>query len=212
MRSWIESLLTAPLVLGFSMAASAALAQDEGLYEAPVDPNSAFVRVLQPGAAVAVVAGSHFSELPGGLSPYVNVKPGTVQLSAGEAAGDIDAAPGAFYTLAWNAAGDAVTLKDTISNNPAKADVYLYNLSDQAAIDLFVPAAKINAIQAAPAAGSKSVALKAPLKIDVEVKAGGETIGKVGGLSLTRRGGVSIVVTGTKGAYNVTAVNNIFVQ
>ena len=43
--------LTAALLIG---AAAPAFAQDDGLYDAPVDPNSAFVRVLVPGAAACL--------------------------------------------------------------------------------------------------------------------------------------------------------------
>jgi alginate O-acetyltransferase complex protein AlgF len=207
-----RSLLAVLVAFCLAWASLPSSAQDDGLYEAPVDPNSAFVRVLLPGAAIAVVNGSHFNKLPGGLSPYVNVMPGEVELSAGEADATVNAAPGIFYTLAWDAAGGVVTIKDRVSNDPAKADVYLYNLSDQPSVDLFVPAAKVNAIEGAPAAGSKSVALKAPLKVDVEIKIKGETIGKVAGLSLTRRGGVSVVLSGSNGVYTVTAVNNVFVR
>ena len=203
----MPSSLTA--LLAFSGGAQA---QDEGLYEAPVDPNSAFVRVLAPGASVAVVNGSSLDGLQGGLSAYVNVSPGDIALSAGEAAGTVAASAGSYYTYAWSAAGGAATLQDKTSNDPAKADVYLYNLSDKPTIDLFVPAAKVNAIAATPAGGSKSVSLKAPLKIDVEVKAGNETIGKVAALELTRRGGISIVVSGTNGSYDVVAVKNMYVR
>ncbi len=200
------------VLTGMLAVTGAAFAQDEGLYEAPVDPNSAFVRVLAPAASVAVINGSSMDELQGGLSPYVNVKPGSIAVSAGEAAGSVEAAAGSYYTYAWDAAGSAISLTDKTSNDPAKADVYLYNLSDKPEIDLFVPAAKVNAIAATPTAGSKSVSLKAPLKIDVEVKAGGETIGKLDALELTRRGGISIIVSGTNGTYDVVAVKNVYIR
>ncbi|CAN5191093.1 N/A [soil metagenome] len=197
---------------GIVLASSGVSAQDEGLYEAPVDPNSAFVRVLSPGAPTAIVNGISFDKMAGGLSPYINVAPGDIALSAAGNSGTLSASAGGYYTYAWDAAGAAVVLQDKVSNDPAKADVYLYNLTDKPAIDLFVPAAKVNAIQAAPAEGSKSVALKAPLKIDVEVMTGGEKIGGVKDVSLTRRGGISIVVSGSKGAYDVVAIKNMFVR
>jgi alginate O-acetyltransferase complex protein AlgF len=200
------------LALGLALAGGGVSAQDEGLYEAPVDPNSAFVRVLSPGAAAAVVNGTSFNDMTDGLSPYINVQPGEIALSAAGNSGTLSASAGAYYTYAWDATGGAVILEDKVSNDPAKADVYLYNLTDKPAIDLFVPAAKVKAIQAAPADGSKSVALKAPLTIDIDVVTGGEKIGEVKNVALTRRGGVSIVASGSKGSYQVVAIKNMFVR
>ena len=85
-------------------------AQDDGLYDAPIDPNSAFVRVLSPGAAVAVVNGTTVDQVTDGLSAYVNVDPGDIQVAAGDVSGSVSAAPGAYYTYAWSAAGDPVVL------------------------------------------------------------------------------------------------------
>jgi alginate O-acetyltransferase complex protein AlgF len=202
--------LSATLVLAAMSASQVALAQDDGLYDAPVDPNSAFVRVLVPGAAMAVVNGTTVEGLTDGLSAYVNVEPGEIAVAAGDATGTVSATPGAYFTYAWTAAGEPVVMQDQAANDPSKAIVYFYNLSDKATVDLFVPSAKVNAIEAIPASTGKSVALKAPLKLDIEVVAEGETIAKVAQVDLKRRGGVSIILSGSEGNYTAAAVENAF--
>lgn len=202
--------LSAIVLLVAIAAPHAVLAQDEGLYDAPVDPNSAFVRVLAPGAAMAVVNGTTVDGLTDGLSAYVNVPPGEIAVAAGDVTGSVTATPGAYYTYALTTSGVPVVLQDQAANDPSKAIVYFYNLSDKAAVDLFVPSAKVNAIEAIPAAAGKSVALKAPLKLDIEVIADGETIATVAQLDLKRRGGISIILSGSEGNYTATAVQNAF--
>lgn len=199
--------LAALMLLG---AASTALAQDDGLYDAPVDPNSAFVRVLVPGAAVAVVNGTTVDDITDGLSAYVNVQPGDVPVSAGDVSGSVTASPGAYYTYAWSVEGEPLVLLDDPASDPSKATVYFYNLSDLASVDLFVPTARTRAIEAIAGDTSKSVALKAPLTLDFEVQADGKPVATVAGLDLKRRGGVSIIFTGSNGTYSAAAVDNAF--
>jgi alginate O-acetyltransferase complex protein AlgF len=191
-------------------SATPVMSQDDGLYDAPVDPNSAFVRVLVPGAAVAVVNGTTVDQVTDGLSAYVNVKPGDIQVSAGDLAGSVSASPGAYYTYASTAGGDPLVLTDKPASDPSKATVYFYNLSDKATVDLFVPSAKVNAIEGVAEDSGKSVALKAPLTLDFEVQADGATVATVAALDLKRRGGVSIVFSGSGGTYTATAVENAF--
>jgi hypothetical protein len=204
------SLLSALMAVSLAASPFAAVAQDDGLYDAPVDPNSAFVRVLAPGESLAVVNGTSLDELTDGLSAYVNVQPGDIAVTAGEAEGTVTASPGGYYTYAFDVDGTPTLLEDQAASDPSKAVVYFYNFSDKPAVDLFVPSAKVNAVEAVPSSGSKSVALKAPLKLDVELMADGASIAKVEGVDLKRRGGVSVILTGTEGDYSATAVQNAF--
>jgi len=191
-------------------AAPAALAQDDGLYDAPVDPNSAFVRVLVPGAAVAVVSGTTVDDITDGLSAYVNVEPGDVSVSAGDVSGSVTTSAGAYYTYAWSVEGEPLVLQDDPASDPSKATVYFYNLSDLDSVDLFVPAAKTKAIEGVGGDTGKSVALKAPLTLDFEVQSEGAAVATVASLDLKRRGGVSIIFTGSNGTYSAAAVENAF--
>lgn len=191
-------------------ATSMASAQDDGLYDAPVDPNSAFVRVLVPGAAVAVVNGTTVDNITDGLSAYVNVQPGDIAVSAGDVSGSVTTSPGAYYTYAWSVEGEPLVLEDQPATDPSKATVYFYNLSDIASVDLFAPTANVKAIEGVPGDTGKSVALKAPLTLDFEVQADGAAQATVAALDLKRRGGVSIIFAGSNGSYTATAVENAF--
>src|SRR4051812_41939362 len=135
--------LTAALLLSMPVAS---LAADDGLYEKPVDPNSAFVRVLSPNTNVAVIDGKTLNSLSNGLSPYVNVQPGDIAVTAGDTSGTVPAQPGAYYTLTWGPDGKPLVIQDAAPTDPSKAEVYLYNLSDKTTVNLFVPAAKVDAI------------------------------------------------------------------
>ena len=201
---------TSLFAMGFALVLTPVFAQDDGLYDAPVDPNSAFVRVLSPGASVAVVAGTTVNDLKDGLSPDVNVQPGDIPVSAGELTGDVSATPGGYYTYAIGADGVPVVLLDQPASDPSKATVYFYNLSDKPSVDLFVPSAKVKALEDVAEDGAKSVALKAPLTLEFEVQADGATVAKVAALDLKRRSGFSIVLTGSGGTYTATAYENGF--
>jgi len=205
-----STLTNVSLAAALLLSAGPALAQDDGLYDAPIDPNSAFVRVLVPGTAVAVVNGTTVDQVTDGLSAYVNVAPGDIQVSAGDFAGSVTATPGAYYTYASTATGEPLLLTDQPASDPSKAMVYFYNLSDKPSVDLFVPSAKVKAIEGVAGDTARSVALKAPLTLDFEVQADGATVATVAALDLKRRGGVSIVFSGTDGDYTASAVENAF--
>ena len=57
-----------------------------------------------------------------------------------------------------------------------------------------------------------AVALKAPLTLDFELRADGETLASVAAVELKRKAGVSIVLTELDGAYTAVAVPNSYTQ
>jgi hypothetical protein len=184
-------------------------AQDAGLYEDVIDPNAAFVRVIAPKAMQMVVQTTSFPGVNTGVSPYVEIsQPGEVRISAGVAEATVDVTAGTFTTYLIAADGSGTVLQDKISGSPAQADVAFYNLSDKTDVDLYVPAAKAVAIAAIGPNGSGSVALKAPLTLDFEARIGEDVIGKVAGISLARREGVTLVLRGTGGTYELVSAAN----
>jgi Alginate O-acetyl transferase AlgF len=184
-------------------------AQDAGLYEDVIDPNAAFVRVIAPKAMQMVVQTTSFPGVNTGVSPYVEIsQPGEVRISAGVAEATVDVTAGTFTTYLIAADGSGTVLQDKISGSPAQADVAFYNLSDKTDVDLYVPAAKAVAIAAIGPNGSGSVALKAPLTLDFEARIGEDVIGKVVGISLARREGVTLVLRGTGGTYELVSAAN----
>ncbi|SIQ19945.1 alginate O-acetyltransferase complex protein AlgF [Rhizobium sp. RU33A] len=184
---------------------TAAFADDGGLYEKPLDPNSAFVRVIAPGATTASVQNSAFNQLEEGVSPYVAVAPGDIPVSSSFGEGSVKASAGKFYSVVVTNAG-ATTVVDDMTKNPSKATLSLYNLTEKAAIDLFVPQAGAEAVSDVDSGGSKSVALRAPLAVDLVVREGDKDLAKLDKVEFKRLAGVTIVVTGEGDQVDAVAV------
>lgn len=196
------------LVLGL-FTAGGVFAQDAGLYEDVIDPNAAFVRVIAPSAMQVVVQTTSFSDLDSGVSPYVEIaEPGEVRIAAGMAEATLTVTAGSFTTYLVGADGNGTILKDAISGSPAQADVAFYNLSDKPLVDLYVPAAKAIAIPGVAPNASGSVALKAPLTLEFEAREGETVLGKIAGVALERREGVTLVLRGSAGSYELVAAPN----
>jgi alginate O-acetyltransferase complex protein AlgF len=184
---------------------SAALANDGGLYEKPLDPNSAFVRVIAPGATSASVQNSAFNNLEDGVSPYVAVAPGEIPVTSSLGQSTVKASAGKFYSVVVTKDG-ATTLVDDMTKNPSKATLSLYNLTEKAAIDVFVPQAGAEAVSDVDSGGSKSVALRAPLAVDLVVRDGDKDLAKLDKVEFKRLAGVTIVVTGEGDKVDAVAV------
>lgn len=194
----------ASLAAGLAFS-TAAFADDGGLYEKPLDPNSAFVRVIAPGATTATVQNSAFNQLDDGVSPYVAVAPGQIPVSSSLGEGSVDATAGKFYSVIVTKDG-ATTMVDDMTKNPSKATLSLYNLTEKAAIDLFVPQAGAEAVSDVDSGGSKSVALRAPLAVDLVVRDGDKDLAKLDKVEFKRLAGVTIVVTGEGDKVDAVAV------
>jgi alginate O-acetyltransferase complex protein AlgF len=192
--------------------APAAIANDGQLYKDVTDPNASFVRVVSPGASVAVVSGESFDTLEGGFTPFVVVDAGEIDVLAGDVSGTVSVEPSSYYSFIVGADGTTTTVKDQITNNPAQADLVFYNLSDIPSVDLYVPQAKAVAVGGVPADESGSVALKAPLTLDFEVREGETQVATISGVELKRRAGVTILLTGSAGNYEAVAVENRYVN
>jgi len=185
-----------------------AAADDAGLYAKPVDPNSSFVRIVDPQATSVVIAGLSLNDLDQGLSPYVIVKPGEIEMSVGLEKATLKTEPGKYYTYARTADGRQKFYVDAVKDDPSKAQVYLYNLSDLHMADLFVPAAKTIALKDVAAGEAGVVLLRAPLALSFAIQSDGKTVLETATVDLKRRSGFSIVLTGTSGNYHVVAVEN----
>jgi hypothetical protein len=197
--------LTLVFVAPFLAAAQPAAADDGALYAKPIDPQSAFVRVIAPGSSIASVKSSSFNQLTGGVSPYVAVAPGDVSVSSSFGQTNVAAKAGKFYSAVLTATGD-VTVEDDMTKNPAKATLTFYNLTERPELDLFVPQAGADAVSDVTSGASKSVALRAPLNVDLVVREGEKELAKIGKVEFKRLAGVAIIVTGTGDAITAVAV------
>jgi hypothetical protein len=186
-----------------------AFAQDAGLYDQIASPNASFVRVIVPPMGLGAVGPTSFDALQDGISPYVVIdQPGAIPVTAGAAQGTIDVAPSSFYSYVLAADGSGVMVQDQITRGAAKADVAFYNLSDLPSVDLYVPQAKAIAIPATPSGQAGFVALKAPLTLDFQARQGDTVLATTSGLDLKRREGVTLVLLGTAGNYQLAATAN----
>ncbi|MGL3606812.1 alginate O-acetyltransferase AlgF [Rhizobium sp. G187] len=197
--------LSAMSLLALFPLATVTMADDGGLYEKPLDPNSAFVRVIAPKSSTASVNSSAFDQLKSGVSPYVAVAPGEISVSAGTGEGKVAAEAGKFYSAVL-ADGKMVTIEDDMTKNPAKATLTLYNLTERADLDVFVPQAGADALSDVGSGGSKSVALRAPLNVDLVVREGDAELAKLDKVEFKRLAGVTVIVTGTGNDVSAVAV------
>jgi len=138
------------------------------------------------------------------MTAYVNVMPGSIAVSVGSDETNIDVKSGAYYTVLTGENGPIV-LEDAVTGSPAKSDVTFYNLSGNDGVELYVPAAKATAIDGVGALSGKSIALKAPLTLDFELRAGGDTLVSVAAVELKRKAGVWIILTQAEGGYQAVA-------
>ena len=201
---------SAAVFIALVAAAATVQAQDAGLYGRATDPNASFVRVVAFEQQTATIGGKPVSPSQG-ISPYVNVDPGSVSVSFGGTNATLTVEPGKYYTMTIGADGKRV-FSDSVKSDPAKAQLYLYNLSDITNVDLFVPAAKALALKSVAAGQSKDVALKAPLSLAFEVQKDGATVASIAPIDLKRKAGYSIVITGANGQYKAVALENNLLQ
>jgi alginate O-acetyltransferase complex protein AlgF len=192
-----------------SMSASvtAAFSGDDGLYEKQIDPNAAFIRVVMPGSQNASIMGKSVTVLDDGVSAYYSVEPGAIPVSTGIGDTTINVSAGKFYSVVPSK-GKPVSVEDDLNTNPAKAILSLYNLGDDSDVDVFVPQAKTEAIKDVGSGNSKSVALKAPLTLDLVVRSNGKDVAKIDQVEFKRLSGVSVIVTGSGDAMKAVALAN----
>lgn len=207
-------MIRSPLIFvaAFAIQTSQAVANDTGLYEDVFAPNSSFVRVVAPGQSFVAIDGTTLRDIETGVSGFVNVMPGDIPISASSGSMSLSAGAGAHYTLIMLDNETVEIIEDTIVNDPAKADVTLYNLSDMSDVELFVPLADTVAIGGVGSMSGETVSLRAPLTLDFEVRSGGETLAVVSGIDLQRGAGVSIVLTETSDGFSAEATSNTYLK
>ncbi|MDO6591927.1 hypothetical protein DS901_12620 [Loktanella sp. D2R18] len=185
---------------------------DDGLYQDVSDPNSSFVRVVAPGQTVASIDGESVQDILSGVSGYVNVMPGEIDVVLPIGTGVIDVAPSSYYTVVFTEDGQSEVIADDITNSPSKADISVYNLTDSDNVALFVPQANTVAIDAVDIMDGKSIAIRAPLTLDFELRIGDEIVAIVEQVDLQRNAGVSIVLMENADGYSAFATDNSYLK
>lgn len=204
------------VLLAFLLLPLSATAGEEALY-APVPPaDSAFVRTVNAGDDSVPPVRLDGSAFPAGeqkaVSDYAVIKQGEHVLTIGEENQPITIDAGQYYTVVVLKDGAVKILKDALIENPAKATIYFYNLSDAAAATLEVPSYKATIFENIAVGEGASREINAVSGFSLAVKADGKDAGKIDGIELKRQQGISVFLTGTEGQYKVFAVTNKVAQ
>lgn len=197
------------IALASSANVQLSLGQDAGLYANAIDPTMAYVRVHVIDADQASIGGAAVAVPDEQVSGYVSVPPGTIEIGSGDNAAEMTVEAGTYYTFAQNADGFTQFIDPAIAD-PSKAEVLFYNLTETAGVDLFVPAAKTNAITDVNAGSSQSVELRAPLSLSFEAQSDGATLATVSDVALERKQAVSLFLNPTADGVELVQVINSF--
>jgi Alginate O-acetyl transferase AlgF len=183
-----------------------ALAGDDGLYAAPPPPDATFIRVLngtEDTAPLSLAMQTAAVKVQmHQVSPYTMLKAGDLVVKGLPTDIPVSLKAGGYYTLAVKIGGASKLFIDTPPEDPAKSRVYFYNLTDQASVDLFVPAASKNAISGVMSDEATSVELKAPLQIDMVAKSASGELAHFDDVALKRRSTLTIAVFGSNGHFS----------
>lgn len=194
---------------------SLATAGEEELYKPLPPADSAFVRFVNLTDMKADAAKiDDVSILPGKqvpVSDYGIVKQGERTFRLGEKSQPVTVKAGQYYTIVVPAEGDIKIIQDALIENPAKAVIYFYNLSDAAEGSLIAPAHKTKIFEKVGSMESDSREINA-VTFNLQVKAGNSEAGTIEEVNLKRQEGTSIFLTGASGAYNSFSVQNAVAQ
>lgn len=180
-----------------SLVCSAPALADE-LYPAAPPKDSAFVRVIQASSEVtsspAKVGDQSLGKVEfGDITSYVVVPGGSHDASLGAVSSTLEFSAGEFYTVV--ASGSALTLiQDPRSTSLAKANIYLYNLTDQPSAKLTTGDGKVEVITGVAGGAQGDRAVNA-LTTDLAVWLGETRIATFPAVSLERSRAYSAVIT-----------------
>ncbi len=199
-----------------ALAAVPAMAEgDDGLYDALPPPDSAFIRILNagPGSSGFEMTVGTNSVVVGAqtVTPYVNLKAGPVTLSSPGASEQVNISAGKYYTYAVGSGiGKPALFSDDSLQDPAKGRLYFYNLTALGDVDLYVPAAKTEALKDVAAGGGRSVEIRAPLEVKIIARTNSGDIVSFDMVKVKRRGGTTLVLSGAEGNYaGFSAANSV---
>lgn len=187
------------------------LGQDAGLYDKEVDPSKAYVRVLLEDGEQASIGGAPAGLADEQVSGYVSVAAGSVAIGFGDAITDLPVEAGTYYTFA-RVSDAVIQFTDPAIADPSKAEILFYNLTSRADVDLFVPAAKTDAITGVDAGASQSVELRAPLDLTFEAHVDGTAIASVANVALERKQAVSLFLVDDVAGPTLFQIVNSFAE
>jgi alginate O-acetyltransferase complex protein AlgF len=186
------------LSLGILLALSTLVAAEtRSVYGPQVPGDAAFVRLVNaiPGNAPLEIELGATRYGPLGwakASPYRPVTPDIYQLEAAGKEGEIIAKSGRYYTIVCAPTGISI-FEDPAHTDPARAQLFLYNLSALPRIDLRTADGKSTAIAGVPSRSSGLAVVNA-VRVPFAVFSNGTSIAGLGDLGLVRGSSFSVFV------------------
>ncbi len=193
----------AAAVAAFVTAGPGASAQEgttpEGLYGPPAGENTLLVRVVRAvpsgGPLVLDVGAVRFGPLEyAQVSPYRPVVRDIYRIRAGTREGILEPGEESYYTIVIGPEGVRV-FADLTHRDPARAQLYLYNLSSLPAVGLSTADGRTRIVPPLPPGGSGQAAVNA-VAARLGVFAGGALVAEVGDLGMRRGQSYSVFVLG----------------
>jgi len=127
-------------------------AGEDALYAADAPDGATFIRVVNADVSgnipQARIGGKAIKDIePLAASPYIHLPAGTYQLEVGEQAAPVTMEKDRFYTAVVLDSGELEILADQAFENPRKALISFYNLTDTGGISLKTADGKVSVIE-----------------------------------------------------------------
>lgn len=127
-------------------------AGEDALYAADAPDGATFIRVVNADVSGtiprATIGGKAIKDIePLAASPYIHLPAGTYQLEVGEQAAPVTMEKNRFYTAVVLDSGELEILTDQTFENPRKALISFYNLTESDGISLKTADGKVSVIE-----------------------------------------------------------------
>lgn len=178
------------LISSLLVSINTAQAGEDALYAADAPDGAAFIRVVNADAsgsiAQATVGGKVIKEIaPLEASPYIYLSAGNYQVDVAGKQVSVTMKKEEFYTVVVRNSGEVKVLKDVTFDNPRKALLSFYNLTDTGGVTLKTSDGKVDVIDSV---GSLAVANREINAVRIALGAfqSGQALAKTGEVNLQR--------------------------
>lgn len=210
MKTRMHSVLL--VVISFIVAVNTAQAGEGALYAAEAPDGAAFVRVVNADAsgslAQAKIGGKVIKEVePLAASPYIYLPAGTYQLEVAGQSTPMTMKKDEFYTAVVLDSGETKVLKDVAFDNPRKALLSFYNLTDDGGVSLKTADGKVAVIDPVDSLDVANREINA-VKIALGAFHSGEALAKSAQISLQRGKVFSVFAIDVGGSPRLVVAEN----
>lgn len=200
------------VVISLFGAVSTVHAGEGALYAAEAPDGAAFIRVVNADAsgslAQAEIGGKTIKEVePLSASPYIYLPAGTYQLEVAGKATPVQMDKNEFYTAVVLDSGETKVLKDVAFDNPRKALLSFYNLTEEGGVSLKTADGKVAVIESVDAISVDNREINA-VKIMLGAFQSGEPLAKTPQISLQRGKVFSVFAIDVGGSPRLVVAEN----